>query len=142
MTNLPLRSELVEEGITIEIRQNPFAGYNGYVILPKNHPWLTVPEEIRRAEYHREWYGPDDIRVHGGVTYFDADARRIGFDANHAGDWWPPEMQWVALEHPEIAHIIVDDKPDACDTVWSLEKIVEETKSLAHQAAAAMIDHV
>ena len=67
---------------------------NGYVILPKEHPFHGVEYDILN-EY---------VDVHGGLTYSNTDKNgdwKVGFDTAHLGDTlenWPEE---AVIKHTE-----------------------------------------
>lgn len=82
----------------------------GYVGVPKEHPLFgkCCGEE------------PDDLSVHGGVTFCGSiegfDLWFLGFDTAHYGD---------------LFGSILDQTP-----IWTDEKCINETESLAAQIAA------
>lgn len=106
----------VEDGIEWVTRHAPlFGAVNGYVRLPKGHPWRAL-EDIQFSEM-------PDVDVHGGITYgVDLDGW-IGFDTLHAGDLWPGTP---------LAGLGLSSEG------WTPEMVADEARSLARQAAAAM----
>ncbi|MFZ1363073.1 MAG: hypothetical protein WAS05_09130 [Candidatus Nanopelagicales bacterium] len=85
----------------------------GYVRVPEDHPW-------HNKLYDDECY--DDVVVHGGLTYSEAELGEwwIGFDCAHLGDYIPA-----------IGHTAKDGRH------WSPEGVRAETESLARQVAGA-----
>jgi hypothetical protein len=67
---------------------------NGYVILPKEHPFYGVEYDILN----------NYVSAHGGLTYSDTDEDgnwKVGFDTAHAWDTpenWPKE---AVIKHTE-----------------------------------------
>ena len=58
----------------------------GYVILPKNHPYIGL--DLYEGEYNKNPL--NELRVHGGVTFADyigGYGYAIGFDCAHAIDY-------------------------------------------------------
>lgn len=101
-------------GINCMTQLGPFT-INGYIELPKNHPWLDFPDTL---ELH------PDIEVHGGITYHEG--RVIGFDTNHFRDGHHPDA-----EHTYQMPVIIGG---AGLHVWTWEEVEAETRRLADQA--------
>lgn len=105
----------VEAGIEYATLHAPlFGAVNGYIRLPKDHPWRAL-EDIQSS-------GMPDVDVSGGITYGVDSGGWIGFDTLHAGDYWPGSMFG----------------PDEGDKHWTPEMVADEARSLARQAAAAL----
>jgi hypothetical protein len=91
---------------------------NGYVILPKEHPFHGVEYDILN-EY---------VNVHGGLTYSNVDKNgnwKVGFDTAHLGDTlenWPEE---AVIKHTEELR---DQFIDLANhyTVEQVKEIVED----------------
>lgn len=73
--------------ISIQLIENPTIKYgntiiqrgwgNGYVIVPKGHPWYKKDYEVINC------------LIYGGLTYSQQEKRdtwKVGFDTNHHGD--------------------------------------------------------
>jgi hypothetical protein len=84
---------------------------NGYVHLPKGHPWRGSR------------YGEIDVTIHGALTYDNEDGW-IGFDTMHEGDYWPNQPWNKQLPGKRLSY-------------WTAEKVALEARNLARQAAIA-----
>jgi hypothetical protein len=65
-------------GIAAGIGRHPYKpGWNGYILLPKNHKYSSTKA------------GMPPYEVHGGITYlsFIGDYRIIGWDCGHINSW-------------------------------------------------------
>ena len=102
------------QGINCMTQMGPYS-INGYIELPKNHPWLDFPDML---ELH------PDIEVHGGITYHYGNT--IGFDTNHFGDG----------QHPDAPY---GNPFRFTGHIWNWDEVEEETRRLAAQAKEA--DH-
>ena len=112
----PRGKRFTHEGIDCYVVMGPYS-INGYIRLPDNHPWLNYPDSL---EDH------PDIIVHGGITYQKGQV--IGFDTVHFGDAWHPQSESARLT-PEFHRVL--------GHIWEEPEVIEETKRLAEQAAAA-----
>ena len=114
-------AEGVEEGIHWKLVLGGMKGHiNGYVKLPKNHPF-----------YNEDYYDINSsgaISVHGGLTY--SEDGWIGFDTMHAYDYWSPE-ELLSVGGTTYPREYFSDKRD----IWTIERLTKETKSLARQVA-------
>lgn len=63
----------VTQGIAWKTKPNMTGSANGYVHLPKNHPWRDL----------KDWQIP--ANVYGGITYGPDRDGWIGFDTCHPG---------------------------------------------------------
>ena len=112
----PGGKRFTHDGIDCYVVMGP-CSLNGYIQLPDGHPWLDYPDHL---EDH------PGITVHGGITY--QQGQTIGFDTAHLGDAWHPQSESARLTpefHRGLGH------------VWEEPEVIEETKRLAEQAAAA-----
>ena len=104
------------QGINCMTQMGPFT-INGYIELPKNHPWLDKGDL-------QNFY---DVDVHGGITYHEG--RVIGFDTNHYLDGHHPDAEHSlglpGITHGEGIHI------------WTWAEVEEETRKLADQVKEA-----
>lgn len=91
---------------------------NGYVVIPKDHPYYGI-DLLNNEELN------DELEVHGGVTYsnFRENEFLIGFDTGHCFDFMP---------YTELYRYIfsIDDSDDRYK---NMEYIKNECKKLAHQ---------
>jgi hypothetical protein len=110
--------------IRCAIAQGPFRNCNGYVQIPKNHPWRTITD-----------YNEVPVNVHGGLTFSDRDGW-FGFDTGHYRDIWEGKNimnNLMGLSFPRIP----DDPID-----WNMDSLTREVNSLATQVAEAGIGYV
>lgn len=85
----------------------PYKQYNGYCVIPEDHPL---------ANFNDEDYGHfHELEVHGGITYCSNNV--IGFDTVHLGDYFP----WGGFPTKHTYR------------KWSLEDVKQETLKLAQQ---------
>lgn len=103
----------VEDGIAWAIVEAPLYGaMNGYVQIPKSHPW------------HGLDYDDIDVEVHGGLT-FSRDGW-IGFDTLHSGDIWPGTPRYG------------DEGRFPSSRWWTAEQVAKEARALARKVAAVI----
>lgn len=104
-------------------------GLNGYVRLPKGHPW-------RKGDYDDM-----DCDVHGGITFKDEmfGSHYIGFDCAHARDLVPSSVyldayikQKMTQEHPGVAERIYNS-PIFEKVYKNINYVMSECRSLADQ---------
>lgn len=95
------------------IRPFVFGQWNGYVELPKDHP------------YYGKYYDDMDnnIDVHGGITYSDYNGW-VGFDCAHGWDL-KPDLEYGYYYYPS--------RDTTNEHYWTKEEVIEETNSLAEQ---------
>jgi hypothetical protein len=101
----------------------------GYVRLPLGHPW------------HGKGYDDLDVRVHGGLTFAEADmpcgkgesddAWWIGFDCGHGGDSADPSL-------PTESHLASRLLSFPGSVIRTQEYIEAECRSLCEQATRAV----
>jgi hypothetical protein len=121
-------------------------GYRcGYVRVPVGHPWHGL----------QEYTALDDVDVHGGVTFLEADvpcdaagaddAWWVGFDCAHGGDAQDPDL-------PRTGNVLHDPVMLALDLLIEgslpFERVVrrqryveEQCMALCEQAQAAIWKH-
>lgn len=101
---------------------------NGYVMIPKSHPWASIhPEKI-------------PAMVHGNITFsslcgslpFHILGFWIGFDTGHRGDTTKKEVPCDEYDvgSPYEGHM------------WTVEEVISETKRLAEQASRVLNETV
>jgi hypothetical protein len=118
---------------------------HGYAQIPTGgHPWSDLED-----------YDDLNIGVNGGLTFGPrpeivtawgvykrltlADTKGwIGFDTNHAWDVWSPEVaEELGLDRTHAPYLV----SGPWDRWWTLDKVIEEAKSLARSIAeAAQLD--
>lgn len=121
------------DGYDCRIRRMEHTGHlNGYVRIPKEHPWFEQD------------YGDLPLEVHGGLTFaahgwFDTPDRAaaewwIGFDCHHLHDFAPAyALRMAALGVPDLATQIT-----GLDTTYKTAEYVRgEIASLVAQIKAA-----
>ena len=96
-------------GVEWHTHESPFYGVNGYMQIPEGHPWsiLTYGEINRRVSES------DTERFDGGareLTY--KSGAWIGFDTQHAWDFWPDSC------YPAVAG----------STMWTPELVAENAR--------------
>lgn len=99
-TWLEKRYEGIPEPLLSKVKSMLTHGWgNGYISLPKDHPWytwITSSEEKTPGNRYVNVYRLN-VNVHGGITFGDEDDDGdywIGFDTSHAWDNmenWPKE---------------------------------------------------
>ena len=89
-------------GVEWHTHKSPFYGINGYMRLPEGHPWrdLTYREINGRVCTEHLDGGAWELTYH-------ADDAWIGFDTQHAWDYWPDSY------YPAVAG----------DTAWTPELV-------------------
>jgi hypothetical protein len=125
--------------------------WNGYVRLPKRHPWRTRS------------YDEIPVAVHGGLTFGPARERRspgepsyrparpasavggwVGFDTCHAFDYWPdeelPELPPAMAESRRMLNELTDGRSAPYRVTWSRRLLVLEVERLAVQVAAVPLE--
>lgn len=71
----------VHEGFQWVVTKFPgWEGYNGYVCVPEDHPWM-------KEEY------PENNVPFGEITF--RDGRWLGFDTMHGGQYWPDHIEYL-----------------------------------------------
>ena len=87
--------------------KSPFYGINGYMRIPEGHPWhdLTYREINGRVCTEHLDGGAWELTYH-------ADDAWIGFDTQHAWDYWPDSY------YPTVAG----------DTAWTPELVAENAR--------------
>lgn len=134
------------------------ASLNGYVRLPFDHLWRTMP------------YDDIPVDVHGGLTFGNRPAMEgslfpslavaetdddtcgwIGFDTGHAFDVWTraalkeagvkiareTEEYWAILKQHGLDPF---EPPTGYAVYWSMDMLVREVENLAHQVALTYRD--
>lgn len=94
------------------IAAGPHKGFNGYVLLPPNHPWREIDLQDP----------PDDFEspaVPGGITFGPHVTGWIGFDTAHAGDEW----DWDLLEDYHAKGWV----PDETWQRWQITRRIDTT---------------
>jgi hypothetical protein len=112
----------IECGLVWAVARGVGAGVNGYVLIPaEGHPWSAeFPDEDH-------WREPD---VHGGVTCMQHPW--LGFDTNHAWDYWPPEYD----PYGQCSIYRGSWGADNMLKYWTVDKVAAEAKYLAALVAA------
>lgn len=154
------------EGILCAIAKG-FSFINGYVQIPKDHPWYGLPYAEIDVDVHGGLtFGPETYRPEitfeqsednplGPVTIPHRDGRDvaqifgwIGFDTGHGGDWWTDEELEKAgvdldgeEEHYRRSIRELYEKPSIAAYErhhdWTLDELVNEVNHLARQVANA-----
>ena len=113
-------------GLPCMILHGPLGNLNGYTYVPKDHPWYKIAYDdcTLSPTCKKDWcnHSPESIiDVHGGITFSHlASAGWVfGFDTSHAGDYVP------------------DLKSFNDGRRWSINNVIDETESMAHQLATA-----
>ena len=86
MTYKPPVASGTHRGVEWYTRESVSYGVNGYMQIPKGHPW----RDLTYREINRRVSESDKERLDGGaweLTY--KDGAWIGFDTQHAWDSWP-----------------------------------------------------
>jgi hypothetical protein len=109
-------------GIRCIIAKGPFRNYNGYVQIPKNHPWRKIND-----------YNEIPAEIHGGITFMDNHGW-IGFDTGHYRDIW----EGMNIMDGLIVPTRIPDNP----IDWNIDLLIQEVNSLATQVAEAGIGYV
>lgn len=128
-----LVKEWEAHGFRCRVLDGPFKNYNGYVAIPKGHP------------YYGKSYDDMDVRVHGGLT-FDGWGGGKPMKKEIFGkkkDWtldpenWPdPELWWVGWDTSHLGDFITysdGSHPDPTGMFWTVEMVERETTELARQ---------
>ena len=93
-------------GVEWHTHESPFYGVNGYMQIPEGHPWHDLTYgEINQLVWTEH--------LDGGaweLTY--KDGAWIGFDTQHAWDYWPDSY------YPAVAG----------DTAWTPELVAENAR--------------
>ena len=87
MTYKPPVAYGTHRGVEWYTRESVSYGVNGYMRIPEGHPW----RDLTYGEINRRVSESDKERFDGGaweLTYH-ADDGWIGFDTQHAWDFWP-----------------------------------------------------
>lgn len=97
---------------------------NGYVELPKDHPWIGKD------------YDEIPVEIHGGLTYSTDNV--IGFDTGHAFDLWSnEELAPAGGELPSSFLVDLSASPEKWIIHWTIDKVIAETKNLVEQVVKA-----
>lgn len=104
----------IEAGIHWATCRARLGAVNGYVHIPKGHPWDGLD------------YDDIDVDVHGGLTY----ARNgwIGFDTLHSGDYWPGMPWQIDGDRHWTAEQVAAETRQLARKVAAAENLVESTK--------------
>ena len=109
----------------------------GYAQLPEGHPWRDL--DLQFEDNHV-------VDIRGGITYGPTTDGWIGFDTNHPEDHWPESDRETPLPYTDTgtrmffseffeASISRGDHNEP--VTWSHEKVLAETKRLAHLVESA-----
>lgn len=121
-------------GLLCRVLDGPFKNYNGYVALPKSHP------------YWGKDYNDIPIRVHGGLTFGGqgggvAYLRPYVLGGKEKGkldpmSWPDPNLWWIGFDTSHLGDFITynnESHPDPCGVFWTIEMVERETEELAKQ---------
>jgi len=85
-----------DRGFVCFINHNDtFDTFNGYIAVPKSHPW------------HGKLYEDIDVVVHGGLTFSENLGGHwvLGFDTNHSGDAYGPNAAINVLLNSQAGYL-------------------------------------
>ena len=109
MKNKSIVASGTHRGVEWYTCKSPFYGVNGYMRIPEWHPW----RDLTYREINRLVWVKDEPEFDGGaweLTYKD-DAW-IGFDTQHAWDFWP-DSYYAAVDG---------------STMWTPELVAENAR--------------
>lgn len=114
----------ITDGVEWKIVLTPRGTHlNGYVLIPYGNP-------LRGLDYTEI----EGIEIHGGLTFSEDDW--LGFDTAHYGDRWSDEELEKVGGSNSTSGAIWEAVAGADTTLWTLDKLEEETKYLARQVAS------
>lgn len=130
-----------ETGLDCLVVRNRLGSWCGYVGLPPGHPWYGVGYDDVPAQVHGglTYSAPCDDDPEDGICHVPAPGAQenlywIGFDCNHAGDYWPMMEYIDRLVAAESYRAL---RESVALTYRTLAYVQEETRQLARQAQAA-----